>query len=57
MEELLEKISEQASELLKSDMNNIRSSFVIFDDKLYILDGKNYLVYDTELKEVKNDSP
>ena len=47
----------EEKELLKSDMNNIRSSFVIFDDKLYILDGRNYLVYDTELKEVKNDSP
>lgn len=44
----------EEKELLKSDMNNIRSSFVIFNDKLYILDGKNYLVYDTELKEVKN---
>lgn len=43
--------------LLKNDMNNTRSSFVIFDDKLYILDGKNYLVYDTSLKEVKNDNP
>lgn len=47
----------EEKQLLKSDMNNIRSSFVIFNDKLYILDGKNYLVYDTELKEVKNDNP
>ncbi len=43
--------------LLKSDMNNIRSSFVIFDDKLYILDGKHFLIYDNELKEVKENSP
>ena len=44
-------------ELLKSDMNNVRSSFVIFDDKLYILDGLNYLVYyDGTLKNVKDDN-
>ena len=47
----------EEKQLLKSDMNNIRSSFVIFDDKLYILYVKNYLVYDTELQEVQNDSP
>ena len=44
-------------ELLKSDMNNARSSFVIFDDKLYILDGLNYLIYDGELKNVKDADP
>lgn len=49
--------SPEQKTLLKNDMNNIRSSFIIFDDKLYILDGKNYLVYDTTLKEVKNDNP
>jgi hypothetical protein len=44
--------------LLKEDMNNIRSSFVIFDDKLYILDGVNYLVYyDGTLKNVAEDNP
>lgn len=43
-------------ETLKEDMNNQRSSFVIFDDKLYILDGKNYLVYDTEIKNVSDDN-
>ncbi|MBR6688803.1 MAG: hypothetical protein IKL68_02170 [Clostridia bacterium] len=44
--------------LLKSDMNNKRSSFAIFDDKLYILDGKNYLVYyDKTLKKVSEDNP
>ncbi len=36
------------------DMNNIKSSFNIVKQKLYINDGKNYLVYDgIELKEVK----
>ena len=46
------------SQLLKNDLNNNRSTFVIFDDKIYISDGKYYLVYDgTTLKEVKNDSP
>ena len=44
--------------LLKSDMNNIRSSFAIFDDKLYILDGNSYLVYyDGKLKKVSENSP
>lgn len=38
---------------LKSDMNNVRSSYSIFEDKLYILDGLNYLVYDgTTLQNV-----
>lgn len=49
--------SPATSSLLKNDMNNERSSFVIFDNKLYISDGKYYLVYDGTLKEVKNDSP
>lgn len=44
--------------LLKSDMNDIRSSFVIFDEKLYIIDGKNYLVYyNNTLKKVSEDNP
>lgn len=45
------------TQLLKSNMNNVRSSFVIFNDKLYIVDGLNYLVYDGELNDVKNTSP
>lgn len=49
--------SPEQKTLLKNDMNNTRSSFVIFDNKLYISDGKYYLVYDGALKEVKNDSP
>ena len=40
-----------------NQMNNIRSSYVIFDDKLYINDGLNYLVYDgTSIKNVSEDA-
>lgn len=43
---------------LKSNMNNEKSSFVIFNEKLYIVDGSNYLVYDgTTLKNVSDDNP
>lgn len=49
--------SPEIKQLLKNDMNNERSTFVIFDNKLYISDGKYYLVYDGTLKEVKNDNP
>ncbi len=45
------------AQILKSDMNNSRSAFTIFNDKLYIVDGLNYLVYDGELKSVKDDNP
>lgn len=40
------------------DMNNdVPASFVIFNNKLYINDGKNYLVYDgTTLKKVAEDA-
>ena len=31
---------------LFSDMNNRRSASFIFNNKLYVIDGKNYLVYD-----------
>lgn len=45
-------------EKLKEDMNNQRSSFVIHDNKLYILDGLNYLVYyNDSLKDVSDDNP
>lgn len=38
---------------IKSDMNNAKSSYVIFNSKLYILDGVNYLEYDgTTLRDV-----
>jgi hypothetical protein len=44
--------------LLKSNMNNAKSSFCIFNEKLYIVDGANYLVYDgTTLKDVSSDNP
>lgn len=44
----------QASDVttLKADMNNAKSSFSIFDEKLYILDGTNYLVYDDSITVV-----
>lgn len=44
--------TEETKIILKNDMNKQKTSFVIFDDKLYILDGKNYLVYDG--KDLKN---
>ena len=44
--------------ILKSNMNNSKSAFAIFNEKLYIVDGANYLVYDgTTLKDVSNDNP
>ena len=49
--------TETNAQILKSDMNNSRSAFTIFNDKLYIVDGLNYLVYDGELKSVKDDNP
>lgn len=43
---------------LKSNMNDEKSSFTIFNKKLYIVDGLNYLVYDgTTLKNVSDDNP
>ena len=44
--------------ILKNNMNDAKSSFVIFNEKLYIVDGTNYLVYDgTTLKDVSSDNP
>lgn len=44
-------------EKLNTNMNDIKSSFTIFNDKLYILDGLNYLVYDgSTLKNVSEDA-
>ena len=41
--------------ILKSNMNNEKSSFVIFNEKVYIIDGLNYLVYDgTTLENVSD---
>lgn len=52
--------SEPTSETLKQlyeDMNNKRSKYNKLDSKLYINDGKNYLVYDgTILKKVKDEA-
>lgn len=43
--------------VLKTGMNNTKSAYVIFSDKLYILDGLNYLVYDGDtLQNVSNNS-
>lgn len=39
--------------VLKSDMNNAKSCFFIFNDNVYINDGENFLVYDKNtLKDV-----
>lgn len=39
--------------VLKSDMNNAKSCFFVFNDNVYINDGENFLVYDkNELKDV-----
>lgn len=42
--------------VLSSTMNNITSSFFIFNNKLYINDGVNYLVYDGTLSNVSDDA-
>lgn len=42
--------------VLLNTMNNIKSSFFIFSDKVYINDGENYLVYDGTLKQVKDNA-
>lgn len=43
-------------EILSENMNNNKTSFFIFENKVYINDGLNYLVYDGTLKEVAEDS-
>lgn len=48
---------EQNQNVLSTEMNDSKSSFAIFNDKVYINDGKNYLVYDGEiLKNVSEDA-
>ena len=42
--------------LLKSNMANQKSSFSIFGDELFIVDGENYLVYNGELKNVSDNA-
>lgn len=49
---------EEEKTILKNDMNEQKTSFAIFDDKLYILDGLHYLVYDGEiLQNVVDTNP
>lgn len=48
--------NEESLKEIYSDMNNKKTSFNKLNDKLYINDGKNYLVYNgTTLKKVKDD--
>lgn len=43
--------------ILSENMNDEKSSFVVFENKLYINDGKNYFVYDGEtLKNVSEEA-
>lgn len=44
------------TEVLKKDMNDAKTSFFILNDKLYINDGVNYLVYDGTLRKVSEDA-
>lgn len=46
----------EGAQVLSETMNNARSSFFIFNDKVYINDGLNYLVYDGSLKKVLEDA-
>jgi len=43
-------------EILKTDMIDNKTSFFMLNDKLYINDGSNYLVYDGELRNVSEDA-
>lgn len=43
-------------EVLKEDMNDASTSFFVCNDKLYINDGLNYLVYDGNLRNVLEDA-
>lgn len=43
-------------QILLETMNNCKSSFFIFDDKVYINDGLNYLVYDGNLLHKVSDN-
>ena len=42
--------------ILLTTMNNNKTSFLNFNDKTYINDGLNYLVYDTTLRSVSTDA-
>lgn len=41
--------------VLNDNMNNARSNFIIFNDKVYILDGKHYLCFDGETAKEANE--
>lgn len=48
---------EPITQLLKSDMNDKRSQMYLLGNKVYINDGKNYLVYENgRLKNVAEDA-
>lgn len=48
---------EQNQKIITDKMSNCRSSFIVFNDKVYINDGNNYLVYDGEnIKDVSEDA-
>lgn len=47
---------EPTENILKDDMSDAKSSFFIFNDKVYINDGENYLVYDGTLRNVSEDA-
>ncbi len=49
--------SPAVSSTLKSNMNNAKSAFAIFNDEAFILDGANFLVYNTTLKDVTANNP
>lgn len=44
------------TKILSENMNNYQTSFFIFEDKIYINDGLNYLVYDGTLRDVSEDA-
>lgn len=49
--------NQENAEILKDNMNNIKSVMYLFKDSLYINDGKNYLKFDGEtLKNVSNEA-
>jgi len=46
------------TDIIYSNMNEHKSNYFIYDNKLYIIDGNSYLVYDgTEVKEVEGYIP
>jgi hypothetical protein len=43
--------SQATTSVLKADMNNAKTSYAIFNDTLYMLDGEHYLVFDGTLRD------